>query len=439
MRAIIFILTIIFSLLSPVSAQNPVIYRGFIEGDIDPGLSPYVKRVISEAEKNGAAAVVFEINTFGGRVDAATQIKDAILNSSVPTIAFINKRAISAGALIAISCQKVAMVPGASIGAATVVDQTGQKQAEKYQSYMRSEMRATAEKNGRNTKIAEGMVDERIVVEGLVDSTQLITLTSEQAAAYKIADTVATSLNAALDALGYKNAKIVDVGNSWAETFVRFLNNPIISSLLIMIGLVGIFTEIKTPGWGVAGTMALIALGLFFGSSLILELASWVEIILFVAGIILILVEIFLIPGFGVPGILGIVLMIGAIFFSLFNYQGYLDYGILYRAIIQLAGSLVGTIVILVILYKYLPKSAAFQTFVLNDSTSGEKGFISNPDNTHLIGMKGMTFTPLRPAGTVLIGGKRFDVVSQGDFIEKDVEVSVVRVEGVKIFVEKSE
>ena len=177
-----FLIIVLFALTT--FAQQKTVYIGYIDSDIDLGLAPYVSRVISEAEQNNADAIVFKINTFGGRVDAATQIKDAIISSKILTIAFINNRAISAGALIALSCNKIVMVPGSSIGAATVVDQTGQKVGEKYQSYMRSEMRSTAERNGRRMDIAEGMVDERVVVEGLVDSTKLITLTAEEAHKY---------------------------------------------------------------------------------------------------------------------------------------------------------------------------------------------------------------------------------------------------------------
>ena len=227
-------------------AQRQKIYIGNIDGEIDLGIAPYIKRVVQEAEKNGASAIIFKINTFGGRVDAATQIKDAILNSTVRTIAFIDKRAISAGALIALSCEKIVMVPGASMGASTVVDQSGQKQSEKYQSYMRSEMRATAEKNHRRTDIAQGMVDETISVADLKDdSTKLITLTTEEAVKYKMADTVLANLDEVKKVFGFDKAEEITISSNWAESFVRFLNNPIISSLLIMIGLLGIFTEIK--------------------------------------------------------------------------------------------------------------------------------------------------------------------------------------------------
>ncbi len=249
-----FIIALLFVLST--FAQQKTVYIAYIDGEIDLGLAPYITRVISEAEQNNADAIIFKINTFGGRVDAATQIKDAILSSKVLTIAFINNRAISAGALIALSCNKIVMVPGSSIGAATVVDETGKKVGEKYQSYMRSEMRSTAEKNNRRTDIAEGMVDERVVVEGLSDSTTLITLTSEEAHKYKIADTVITDFTDMLKAFNLQNAEEVTLTSNWAEDVVRFLNNPIVSSILIMIGFFGLMAEIKTPGWGVAGTTA---------------------------------------------------------------------------------------------------------------------------------------------------------------------------------------
>ena len=180
------------------------VYLAEITGEIDPRMAPYITRVVSDAENNGADAIIFRINTFGGRVDAATQIKDAILGSRLLTIAFIHNRAISAGALIALSCRKICMVPGSSIGAATVVDQSGQKQSEKYQSFMRSEMRSTAERNGRRTDIAQGMVDENILVPGINDHNRLITLTSDEAKKYGIADTLVNNLNDCLSVFRIK-------------------------------------------------------------------------------------------------------------------------------------------------------------------------------------------------------------------------------------------
>ena len=231
-KKLIVFVSIVFSI-----AYSEIVYRVPIEGVIDLGLPPYVKRVIKEAEASNIDAIVFEINTFGGRVDAATQIKDAILSSEVQTIAFINRRAISAGALISLSCEKVFMTGGGLIGAATAVDMSGKKGSEKVISFMREEMASTAEQRGRNKKIARGMVDEELSFTHLVlnqDSIlvediegrkegKLISLTTDQALKYEIADGTAENINSVLDSLDYKNFQIVEKGENWSEDVVRFL------------------------------------------------------------------------------------------------------------------------------------------------------------------------------------------------------------------------
>ena len=435
-RSILFFALLTLALFTDVSAQRQKIYVGNIEGEIDLGIAPYVKRVVEEAEKNGANAIIFKINTFGGRVDAATQIKDAILNSSIQTIAFIDKRAISAGALIALSCEKIVMVPGVSMGASTVVDQAGQKQSEKYQSYMRSEMRATAEKNNRRTDIAQGMVDETISVTDLQDdSTKLITLTAEEALKYKMADTVLTNLDDVKKVFGYDKAEVLTISSNWAESFVRFLNNPIVSSLLIMVGLLGIFTEIKMGVWGLPGTIAVIALVLFFGSSYILQLASVIEIVIFIIGVILLLIEIFLIPGFGVVGILGIILMISGLFLGLIGDFEITDQSLISVAIIQLAAVFVGTGVFIYLLSKILPKTNIWNRLILQEHVPGKSGYTAKPIFDHLIGVEGIALTDLRPAGSAIINEQRIDVVTEGDYISHDSKIVVRAVEGSKIVV----
>lgn len=427
----------LIALLFVVSAfaQQKKVYIAYIDGEIDLGLAPYVTRVINEAEENNADAIIFKVNTFGGRVDAATQIKDAILSSKVLTIAYVNNRAISAGALITLSCNKIVMVPGSSIGAATVVDETGQKQSEKYQSYMCSEMRSTAERNGRRTDIAEGMVDERIVVEGLDDSTKLITLTSEEAFKYRIADTVITDFDDLLSAFNLKNAEEVSISSNWAEAVVRFLNNPIVSSILIMIGFFGLMAEIKSPGWGVAGTAALISLTLFFGSSYILQLASILEILLFVIGLGLLLAEIFIVPGFGITGISGIILIFASIFLAMLGSKPFIDMEAVSFAIIQLSGAMLFALIGMFFLVKYLPKSTAFNKLVLSESEHAEKGFVSYPSDKDLVNKAGIAFTTLRPGGTAEIDGRRIDVVADSEFIQQGTKIKVLRVEGIKVVV----
>ena len=436
MRVLLLVAFLVISQFNFLKAQTGKVYVAHIESEIDLGMAPYITRAISEAEDANADAIIFKINTFGGRVDAATQIKDAIISSKILTIAFIDHRAISAGSYIALSCKKIVMVPGASIGAATVVDQSGHKMSEKYQSFMRSEMRTVAETNGRPVNIAQGMVDERIVVPGLVDSTQLITLTTDEALKYKIADTVVTSMKGLLKAYNLSNDKVIEVRSDWAEDFVTFLHNPIVSTLLIIVGLIGLFIEIKTPGFGVGGVTALIAFGLFFGSSYILQLSSSLEIAMFVVGVILLILEIFVIPGFGIAGVGGILLIIASIFMSLIGGLPFFDFNLISTAIIQLSISLVLTIAFMFLLAKYLPKSKHFSRLVLAEIEGADKGFVSYPTAKELVGVEGIALTNLRPAGTAEINGKRVDVVADWDYIEKGRKIKVLRVEGIKVVVE---
>jgi membrane-bound serine protease (ClpP class) len=417
-----------------LNAQNKV-HIAYIDGEIDLGLAPYIARVVSDAEKEHADAIIFKINTFGGRVDAATQIKDAILNTNILTIAFINNRAISAGAFIALSCKKIVMVPGSTIGAATVVDQTGEKQGEKYQSYMRSEMRSVAEKNGRPVDIAQGMVDERIVVPGLVDSTQLITLTSEEALKYGIADTLAENMDEVFAIFNLQKDEKIYQKSNWAEDVVRFLNNGIVSSILIMIGFFGLIAEIKSPGWGLPGTAAIIALALFFGSSYILQLASVIEILMFVVGLVLLLLEIFVIPGFGVVGISGIILILASIFLSLVGADPFLDMKAVSAAIIQLSAALLGAIILIFLLVRFLPKSNIFKKFILSEEEKADAGYTSRSNLSELVGLEGVALTTLRPAGTGDFNGRRVDVVADSEYIQNGKPIIVTAVEGMRVVV----
>ncbi len=437
MRRFFYLLAVLL-LLVDISASNKKVYLARIDSEIDLGMAPFIKRVISEAEKNNAQAIIFHINTFGGRVDAATQIKDAILNSKVKTIAFIDRRAISAGALIALSCEKIYMVPGASIGASTVVDQTGEKQSEKYQSFMRSEMRSTAERNGRRADIAEGMVDERIVVSDLEDdSTKLITLTSEEALKVGIADKIVNSIEDAEKEAGFAGAEIVEVKGNFAEDLVRFVNHPIVTSILIMIGLVGLFTEIKTGGWGWPGSLAVIALLLFFGSNYILDLASAFEIVIFIIGVVLLLLEIFVIPGFGIVGVVGILLMISGLFLGLVGDFSITDPNDISNAIIQLASSFLMTAVFIYILSRFLPKTKMWNNLILQSKISSTSGYTSSLDLTSLIGAEGIALTDLRPAGTAVINGKRVDVVTDGEYIKNGTSLVVNFIQGSRVVVEE--
>jgi len=428
-------LLLFFLIYSAAIYSQSKVFVAYIDGEIDMGLAPYVSRVVSEAEQENAETIIFKINTFGGRVDAATQIKDAIIGTNILTIAFVNNRAISAGALISLSCKKIVMVPGSSIGAATVVDQTGEKVGEKYQSYMRSEMRSTAERNDRPVDVAEGMVDERVIIPGLVDSTQLVTLTSEEAVKYGIADTVLKSIDEVYVYFKLANAEKIYQKSNWAEDVVRFLNNGVISSILIMIGIFGLIAEIKSPGWGLPGTAGIIALALFFGSSYILQLASIIEILIFVVGLGLLLLEIFVIPGFGIAGIGGIILIIASLFLSMLGADPFLDQEALSYAIIRLSVGFLFALVFIFLLVRFLPKSNIFKKFILSEEEKSTAGYTSRTNLNELLGMEGISLTTLRPAGTAEINGKRVDVVTDSEYIEHNKPLVVTAVEGMRVVV----
>jgi len=323
-------LFILFIALSGTIAEETKknIYIIPIQNTIDLGIPSFVNRAIDIAESNNSELIIFDIDTFGGRVDAATQIKDSISETEIPTIAFINRRAISAGSLISLSCDKIYMTDGATIGATSVVDMTGSKQSEKSQSYMREEMAATAEKAGKNPDIARGMVDEELNFEFLVingDSLQvddiegrkegkLITLTTELALKYGIANGKSESIEEILSNLGMENYNIITLNENWSEDMVRFLTDPTISSLLTTFGTIGIISELYSAGWGIGGTIGVICLTLALGAGYLTQLASSLDLLIIMTGLLLLVVEFIAIPGFGFFGIAGI----GVLFYGLY-------------------------------------------------------------------------------------------------------------------------
>ncbi len=417
---------------NPLQGQ---IYHVDISGEIDNGLPYYLERVLKEAELAQAKAVLLEVNTFGGRVDAATRIKDLLLNTPLLTLAYVNKRAISAGALITLSCRKIGMNPGSSMGAATVVTGAGEKASEKAISYFRAEMRATAERNGRNPRIAEGMVDEEIEIEGLSEKGKLITLTAEEAVKWGMADYVAPTLEAFLDSLELADQPVIYTTPNWAERLVRFLTSTIVSSLLISLGLLGLFFEIKSPGWGVPGTLGLIFLALFFGSHYLVKLAGSVEIILFLLGIALLLLEIFVIPGFGFAGISGILLLIAGIFLSLVGALEAITPEQLSSAAWRVGLALLITIGGIALLVKFGPKGSIFRKIILQPEERRDEGYVASRDYQQFVGKTGKAVSPLRPAGIGEFGKERLDVVSEGDFINAGATIKVIRVEGYRLVV----
>ena len=352
-----------------------------IQDTIDLGIPAFVNRAISAAEKNSAELIIFDIDTFGGRVDAATQIKDAISATDITTIAFINRRAISAGSLISLSCDQIYMTDGGTIGATSVVDMSGSKQSEKSQSYMREEMAATAEKSGKNTDIARGMVDEELSFEFLVingDSLKvddiegrkegkLITLTTELALKYNIADGKSESVEELLSDLGIENYNIIALNENWSEDLVRFLTDPTISSLLTTFGTIGIISELYSAGWGIGGTIGIICLTLALGASYLTQLASSMDLLIIFSGLLLLVVEFIAIPGFGFFGIAGIGVLFYGLYLLLIPDIPVSD-EIYSQALDGFSWGIVGGIIALIMVINLLLKSKFLERFITTDS-----------------------------------------------------------------------
>ena len=423
----------------PAQTAAPVVYVAPVEGIIDLGLAPFVRRVLDEAAEQRAAAVVLEINTFGGRVDAAVLIRDALLRAKVPTVAFVNKRAISAGALISLAAETIAMADGGTIGAATPVQvgaPGGGTQAvdEKSVSYMRKEFRSTAEHRKRPPLIAEAMVDADVAIPGLVDKGKLLTLTTTEALAHKVADVRADSLEAVLTHLKLGNAEIRRVSENWAEQLVRFLTNPILSSLLMTVGMLGIIIELRTPGFGVPGALGITSLGLFFWGHWLVRLAGWEEILLVAVGLLLLAVELFVIPGFGITGILGLLAILAGLVLSLLG-AGATATSVV-SAAARVAVSLLIAVAAAVALLRVLPRLPFGRDLILDTGLTALTGWASPPESDRQwLGKRGTTVSPLRPAGIADLEGERVDVVSQGEWIDAGSPIEVIRVEGNRIVV----
>ncbi len=419
-----------------------------ISGTIDMGLAPFVRRALEQGQ--GAAVLILDVDTFGGRVDAAVKIRDAVLASPIPTVAFVNRRAISAGALISLAADHIVFTPGGSMGAATPIQlQGGEAKAvgEKMVSYMRAEMRASAEANDRDGDLAEAMVDADVEIPGYVEKGKLLTASTDVALELGLATAKLDTLNDLLKELGLEYAEVVRPSTNWAERIARFLTDPTVSGLLMSIGMLGLLLELYTPGFGFAGALGLICLLLFFGGHMVVDLAGWEEVLVFVLGLGLLAVEVFVIPGFGVIGIAGIALIMAALVMALIGMPIDVawDAGAVSSATTAVLLSLAGTMIAMILLMRWLPKGRIGRWLVLettlgNDSARTEdESWQSAPSQWRAyLGQTGVATTDLRPSGKCRIGDEVVDVVSRGDFIEAGEAVKVVEVEGVRVVVART-
>lgn len=421
------------------------VYKFDIKKEIAPPVWHSTKKALEEAVAQNADIILIEMSTYGGMLESADSIRTKILNSPIPVICFIHHNAASAGALIAIACDSIYMSTGSSIGAATVVDQAGQVVPDKYQSYMRAMMRATAEANGRDPNIAQAMVDPRIEIEGVIDSGSVLTFTSTEAMKFGFCEGVAENVEEVLNIAGIDNYEIIEQKLTAIDKIIGFLISPVISGILIMVIVGGIYFELQTPGIGFPSIAAVTAALLYFAPLYLEGLAAHWEILIFIVGIILVAIEIFAIPGFGIAGIAGIVFIITGLTLSMIGNIG-LDFRpVKFDSFIVSFFIVIISIFLSIIASYFLTKSMfsrnrIFGSLALETVESAEEGYTaSDSQYREMIGRTGTAHSILRPVGKVNIGGEIFDATAITGYIDKGDKIEVVRYETTQLFVRKIE
>ncbi len=429
------LLAVIMMFVSTLSANNDSTATKVFSFDIKEMIAPPVwrttKNAIESAEKDGYDLIIIHMNTYGGMLDAADSIRTKILNSKIPIYVFIDKNAASAGALISLACDSIYMAEGASIGAATVVNQQGEQMPDKYQSYMRSMMRATAEASGRDPKIAQAMVDPKVYVPGISDSGQVLTFTTSEAIKYNFCEQQAKSIEDVIEKSGIDNYEISRHELSATDKIIGFLINPMFSGVLIMIIIGGIYFELQTPGIGFPIAASAIAALLYFAPLYLEGLANHWEILIFVIGLALLAVEIFAIPGFGVAGTLGALLMVTGLSLSMVENMGdgLFDYdpSNLIKALMTVIIALTASVILSIWLSKKLFATNSFGNLSLAKTLNPVEGYTSSDaDYKSMIGKTGISKSSLRPSGKVIIDNSMYDATAIVGFIDKETEIEVV-------------
>ncbi|MFZ5965919.1 MAG: NfeD family protein [Bacillota bacterium] len=432
-NACIAILVILFfgSFAQALDTGAGTVYVIPIKGEIGPAVSQFVNSQIenARADKN-SVAIIFEIDTLGGRVDQATIIRDTIMKTPLKTISLVNNKAESAGVLITISAEKIVMAPGSTIGSAETIPDT-----EKALSYWKGELRTTAQQRGRDAQLVESMADRRMEIphpteEGkyIVQQGQLLNLTTKEAEEFGFTDYVSNDYHDILKHFDIQYDNIVEVQPDLQIKATQWVTSSIMLPIILSIGFIGLIVELLTPGFGIGGTISFVAFSLFFGGSFLAGNASTPIILLFITGIALLIIEM-IIPGFGAPGIGGILCIIISIILASDSFA---------LGVFSLLTAFVMTVIAAILLLKYGPKNKYFDRIILNAQLRKDVGFISTPNHNDMLFAEGLTITALRPSGTIEVNGKRFDVVSQGEFIEPQTKVRIISVEGRRIIVEKT-
>lgn len=393
-----------------------------IKGEINKATYNFLNHTMNKLIKEDPAAIIFEIDTYGGLINEAEKIKSLIMYSPIPTISYVNSKAESAGVLITIAAEKVVMANSATIGSAETIPNT-----EKILSMWRGLLRDTAQYRNRNSEVIEAMADRDIEIEGLVAKGKLVNLTSSEAVQYGIADLTTDSYYEMLNYFNLENANVQRIDESLQIKLAKYISNPYISSLLLTLGFIGLVVEILTPGFGIGGTVSIIGFGLYFGGNILAGNSHWTSLALFVTGLILLVIEA-IVPGFGFPGISGIILVIVGTILAMDS---------LGIAIFSLSIAIIITTIVTIILIKMGFKSKMLNKIVLDTEYKDEKGYLSVDSMSQYMNKKGTSITELRPAGFIDIEGIKLDALSDGGFIPKGISIEVVRVEGSKIFVRR--
>ena len=422
------------------SIPTSLVYKFNIKTEIGPAIWRQTNLAFKEALQHNVDYIILHMNTYGGTAIHADSISTLILNTETPVFVFIDNNAASAGALISIACDSIYMRAGANIGAATVVDQEGHVLPDKYQSYMRSMMRSTAEAKGRDPQIAEAMVDASIFVKGVSDTGKVLTFTAEEAIENQFCEGKAESVDQLLKNIGINKYELIEYQPSRLEIIIGFLVNPMLSGLLLMVIIGGIYFELQTPGIGFPLGAAVIAAILYFAPHYLEGLANNYEIGLFLFGLLLIGIELFVIPGFGIPGILGILLTITGLALSMVENIGF-DFTFtrsddIIQAFIIVFSAFIGAIAISVYLGSRLLNTRLFNHLILNTTQPSSKGYAGvDLTENQLVGKTGVAATILRPSGKVEIEGGIYDATAEIGYIEKGSHVKVVRFATTKLFV----
>ncbi|WP_163537790.1 nodulation protein NfeD [Gracilibacillus sp. YIM 98692] len=411
------------------NGEGKKVYFIPIENEVERGLEAFIRRTTNEAEEANADHVIFEINTPGGRVDAAKNIGAILQDLEMESTSFITIEALSAGSYIALNTDNIYMTSTAAMGASGVINSDGTAADKKAQSAWITAMKSAASSKGRDELYAEAMADAEIdLPEYGAPKGEYLTLGPQSAVEVGYATGIVNHRTSLLNNLSLANAEIIENSPTLAEEIARFLTNPVVVPILLSLASIGLVVELYSPGFGIPGSIGLASLVLFFYGHIVAGLAGYEAVILLILGIVLLIVEVF-VPG-GILGLIGVGAMVGSLFMSTDN-VGHMT--------LSIGIALVAAIVVSVILFKTMGlNKGMLRHIILQDATTTEQGYVSSVSRTDLVGLEGVAITPLRPSGTAVFDQERLDVVSEGGFIKVNQPVQIVKVEGSRIVVRQN-